>query len=136
MTTNRSLSANGMRNPIGVATDGKILVVADTDNNRVLIWNSLPRANGQPADVVIGQADFTHNGTKVPPTQTSLRGPEGVWLSNGKLFIADTQDNRILIYNKVPTANNAAADVVVGQEGLHGVRGARPDIHAAHYGGG
>jgi uncharacterized protein (TIGR03437 family) len=116
VTTNRNLSATGLRNPIGVATDGKILVIADTDNNRVLIWNSLPRANGQPADVVIGQADFTHNGTKVPPTQTSLRGPQGVWLSNGKLFIADSQDNRILIFNKIPATNNAPADVVIGQK--------------------
>ncbi|MES1257948.1 MAG: hypothetical protein ABUS51_05945, partial [Acidobacteriota bacterium] len=116
VTTNRSLSATGLRNPTGVATDGKILVVSDTDNNRVLIWNSLPTANGQPADVVIGQPDFTHNGTSVPPTQTSLRGPEGVWLSGGKLFVADSQDNRILIYNKIPTSNNAPADVVVGQK--------------------
>ena len=116
VTTNRSLNANGLRNPTGVASDGKILVVADTDNNRVLIWNSLPKANGQPADVVIGQPDFTHNGTAVPPTQTSLRGPEGVWLSGGKLFVADSQDNRVLIYNKVPTSNNAPADVVVGQK--------------------
>ena len=115
ISTNRSLSATGLRAPTGVATDGKILVVSDTDNNRVLIWNSLPKSNGQPADVVIGQADFTHNATSSPPTQTSMRGPEGVWLSNGKLFVADTQDNRILIYNKVPTSNNAAADVVIGQ---------------------
>ena len=114
-TTQRSLSANGLRSPTGVATDGKVLVVSDTDNNRVLIWNSLPRVNGQPADVVIGQPDFTHNGTSVPPTQTSLRGPEGVWINNGRLFVADTQDNRILIYNKIPTSNNAAADIVVGQ---------------------
>ena len=63
VTTNTSLSANGMRSPSGVATDGKVLVVSDTDNNRILIWNSLPKANGQPADVVIGQPDFTHNGT-------------------------------------------------------------------------
>ena len=115
VTTTRSLTATGLRAPTGVATDGKILVVSDTDNNRVLIWNSLPKFSGQPADVVIGQPDFTHNGTASPPTQTTLRGPEGVWLSNGKLFVADTQDNRILIYNKVPTANNAPADVVVGQ---------------------
>jgi plastocyanin len=115
VSTSRSLSATGMRAPTSVASDGKVLIVSDTDNNRVLIWNSLPRANGQPADVVIGQADFTHNGTASPPTQTSLRGPEGVWISNGKLFVADTQDNRILIYNKIPTSNNAPADVVVGQ---------------------
>jgi len=114
-TTNQNLSATGLRNPTGVTSDGTRLVVADTDNNRVLIWNSLPHANGQPADVVIGQPDFTHNGTSVPPTQTSLRGPEGVWLYNGRLFIADSQDNRVLIYNHLPTTNNAAADIVVGQ---------------------
>ena len=65
--------------------------------------------------MVIGQPDFTHNATSVPPTATSLRGPTGVWLAGGKLFVADTQDNRILIYNKIPTTNNAAADVVIGQ---------------------
>ncbi len=110
-----ALTPTGMRNPTGVATDGNILVVADTDNNRILIWNSMPTSNGQPADVVIGQPDFFHNATSVPPTATSLRGPIGVWLAGGKLYVADTQDNRILIYNKIPTTNNVAADVVVGQ---------------------
>jgi uncharacterized protein (TIGR03437 family) len=115
ITANPNLSATGLRNPTAVATDGKILVVADTDNNRVLIWNNPPTVNGQPANVVIGQKDFSSNATSVPPTQTSLRGPTGVWLTNGKLFIADAQDNRVLIYNKIPTSNNAPADVVVGQ---------------------
>jgi uncharacterized protein (TIGR03437 family) len=116
-TTNISVipASNSLRNPSGVATDGTVLAVADTDNNRVLIWLNLPHANGQPADVVVGQSSFTTNATSVPPTQTSLRGPEGVWIYNGRLFIADTQDNRVLIYNKIPTANNAPADVVVGQ---------------------
>jgi len=126
LSSNSSLTATGMRSPTGIATDGRIVVVADTDNNRVLIWNSLPHANGQPADVVVGQTDFTHNGTSVPPTQTSLRGPTGVWLSGGKLFIADTQDNRILIYNSVPTSNNAKADVVVGQPNF--VTFVQPDL--------
>jgi uncharacterized protein (TIGR03437 family) len=114
-TTNISLAANGMRNPTGVAFDGTVLAVADTDNNRVLIWLTPPHSNGQPADVVVGQSSFTTNNTSVPPTQTSLRGPEGVWLYNGRLFIADTQDNRVLVYNKIPTSNNAPADIVVGQ---------------------
>jgi uncharacterized protein (TIGR03437 family) len=129
VTTNQSLSARGMRDPTGVASDGQVLVVSDTDNNRILIWNSLPKANGQPADVVIGQPDFTHNATVSPPTQTSLRGPEGVWISNGKLFVADTQDNRILIYNKIPTANNAPADVVVGQTSFTAF--VQPDLTAS-----
>ncbi|HWE50874.1 MAG TPA: hypothetical protein VG273_13860 [Bryobacteraceae bacterium] len=115
ITSDFAISRAGMRNPTGIATDGTILVVADTDNNRILIWNSLPTATDQPADVVIGQADFTHAATSLPPTAKSLRGPEGVWLAGGKLYVADTQDNRILIYNKVPTSNNASADVVIGQ---------------------
>ncbi len=114
-TNNSNLSQTGLRGPTGVATDGNILAIADTDNNRVLIWLRLPTRNGQPADVVVGQSDFTHNATSVPPTQTSLRGPEGVWIQNGKLFIADTQDNRVLIYNRIPTSNNSPADIVVGQ---------------------
>jgi uncharacterized protein (TIGR03437 family) len=116
VSNNETLAPSGMRNPTGIATDGTHVVVADTDNNRVLIWLSLPQQDGQPADVVIGQPDFYHNATSVPPTAKSLRGPEGVWIdANGKLYVADTEDNRILIYNKIPTANNVAADVVVGQ---------------------
>ena len=90
-------------------------MVADTDNNRVLIWLSQPKSNAQPADVVLGQTNFAQNGTSVPPTAQSLRGPEGVWIANGKLYVADTSDNRILVYNKIPTSNHAAADVVIGQ---------------------
>jgi uncharacterized protein (TIGR03437 family) len=115
VSNNFTLSPTGMRSPNAVATDGKVVAVADTDNNRVLIWLSMPQTNGQPADVVIGQTDFFHNATSVPPTATSLRGPTGLWIAGGKLYVADTQDNRILIYNKIPTANNVAADVVIGQ---------------------
>jgi len=115
ISSDSALTATGMRNPTGIATDGNVLAVADTDNNRILIWHTLPHSNVQPPDVVIGQPDFTHNATVVPPSATSLRGPIGVWIAGGKLYVADTQDNRILIYNKIPTANGAAADVVVGQ---------------------
>ena len=115
ITNNATLSRTGLRSPTGIATDGNILAVADTDNNRVLIWFSLPKTNAQPADVVVGQPDFSHNATSVPPTATSLRGPSGVWIAGGKLYIADTQDNRVLIYNRIPTTNNVAADVVIGQ---------------------
>ncbi len=120
VTSNYNLSSTGMRNPsaIAVSPDGNIVAVADTDNNRVLIWLSYPKQNGQPADVVVGQPNFTSNATAAPPTAQSLRGPEGIWIDgNGlsaHLYVADTENNRILIYNKIPTTNNVAADVVVG----------------------
>ncbi|HTX38708.1 MAG TPA: hypothetical protein VME43_26965 [Bryobacteraceae bacterium] len=106
---------NNLNAPTAVASDGVHVVVADSNNNRVLIWNHIPTVNDQPADVVIGQPNFTSYGVAVPPSAKTLRGPQGVWIQNGKLYIADTQNNRVLIYNQIPTANNAAADLVLGQ---------------------
>jgi uncharacterized protein (TIGR03437 family) len=87
-------------------------VVADTNHNRVLIWNSIPNSNNTPANVVVGQPNFTTS--NVALTATGMRGPQGVWIQNGKLYVADTQNNRVLIYNHIPTTNGAAADVVLG----------------------
>jgi phage tail sheath gpL-like len=106
---------NNLSSPAAVACDGVHVAVADTNNNRVLIWNHLPTVNDQPADVVVGQPNFTSFAPGIPASAKTLRGPQGVWIQNGKLYIADTQDNRVLIYNQIPTANNAAADLVLGQ---------------------
>ena len=38
--------------------DGR-LIVADTGNRRVLVWNEIPTRNGAPADLVLGQRDMT-----------------------------------------------------------------------------
>jgi uncharacterized protein (TIGR03437 family) len=115
-TTNFSASAGTVRQPTAVASDGVRLVVADTNHNRVMIWNHIPTANNTPADVVVGQPDFvTLNPPPGTPSATTMRGPQGVWIQNGKLYVADTQNNRIMIYNHIPTTNGVAADVVLGQ---------------------
>jgi uncharacterized protein (TIGR03437 family) len=114
-TLNLSATAADLRLPTAVSSDGVHLVVADTDHNRVLIWNQIPSVNNQPADVVVGQPNFTSTTPSAnSPTAASLRGPQGVWIQNGKLYIADTGDNRVLIYNHIPSANGAKADVVLG----------------------
>lgn len=108
------VAATTMRLATAVASDGRVLAVADTDFNRVLIWNNLPRSNGQPADVVLGQAVLD----RLRPIATdnkSLRGPQGVWVQDGRLFVADSQNHRVLIWNRIPTINDQAADVVLGQ---------------------
>ena len=115
------LTQNGLNLPTGVASDGTHLAVADTFNNRVLIWNSLPLTNGQPADVVVGQTDFTSR-KPVVTDATSVRAPQGVWFGSDKRFyVADTQNSRVLIWNSVPTKNNQPADIVLGQPNFNTV---------------
>src|ERR1039458_1963552 len=114
-TLNLTATQNDLRLATAVASDGVHVVVADTDHNRVLIWNRVPASNNTAADVVVGQPDFVS--TSLPgnqPNAKSMRGPQGVWIQNGKLYVADTQNNRVLVYNHIPTANGAAADVVIG----------------------
>ena len=114
VSTNFHISSTGMRTPTAVASDGRILVIADTQNNRVLIYNSIPVFNGQPADLVLGQPDF-NTVQPLVANSSSFRGPQGVWIQNGRLFVADTQNNRIMIWNSIPTKNNQPADLELGQ---------------------
>jgi hypothetical protein len=110
--------------PGGVWSDGTKLVVSDTYNNRVLIWNSIPTANFAPADVVLGQGDFTHReanddlqsgaaGTN--PTARTLNYPYFLDSNGVQLFLADAFNNRVLIWDSMPTANFAPANRVLGQ---------------------
>ena len=101
-SSNPSL-ADGFQNPGAVASDGFHLAVADADNNRVLIWLGIPTANGTPPDIVLGQPDFASQSPA--PSQEGMRGPQGVWIDNGRLFVADTQNSRVLVYNSIPAAS-------------------------------
>jgi uncharacterized protein (TIGR03437 family) len=106
-----------------VASDGIRLAVADTNNNRILIWTTIPTATNQHPNLVLGQPDFATVGSPAQNTYSAIimRGPQGVWIANNKLYVADTQDNRVLIWNTFPTTNNQAPDVVLGQpDFVHG----------------
>ena len=116
-------SAANFSYPAGVWTDGKRLVVTDEDENRVLIWNSFPKKNFQPADIVLGQPNFTsnvinNNGSNVTgsPSAKNMNMPyDGVFSNGTQLFIDDQKNQRILIWNTFPTTNFQPADVVLGQ---------------------
>jgi hypothetical protein len=69
--------------------------------------------NNMDADAVIGQPDFT---TRAAATsQTGLRTPMRVFCDGQRLFIAEFGNNRVVVFNTIPTTNNASADVVIGQ---------------------
>lgn len=89
------------------------LFVADTRDNRVLIWNSIPTSNNAPADIVVGQPDFSANFSGGGPS--GLNWPVGVYSDGCKLLVADSENYRVLIWNNIPTNNGAPADLVLGQ---------------------
>ncbi len=96
--------------PKGIATDGVHFLLCDGNNNRVLVWNSLPKGN-KPPDLVLGQPDFT---TNYPGTgRHQMNWPVGVATDGKRVVVADTYNDRILIWNTFPTRNAAPADIVL-----------------------
>ncbi len=96
-----------LNHPNGIASDGTHFVVCDTWNNRILIWNSFPTENTQ-ADVVLGQKDFTS--FTAGDGMDQVNWPVGATFAGEKLIIADTHNNRLLVWDSVPTENGATAD--------------------------
>jgi len=93
-----------------VASDGTHLLLADTYNNRVLIWNKLPGGN-TPPDLVLGQKDFISNNPGTGLYQ--FNWPMRVSVAGGKVVVADTYNDRILIWNSFPTQNSQSADLSI-----------------------
>ncbi len=114
-------STNTVSSPVGVFSDGTKLFIADTGNNRVLIYNAIPAVNGAKADVVVGQASFTASGFNqgLGVRAQTLSAPTDAVTDGTKLYVADRSNNRVLIYNSVPAANNAPASVALGQPSLN-----------------
>ncbi|MDA8185712.1 MAG: NHL repeat-containing protein [Actinomycetota bacterium] len=110
-------SADHLYAPRGVWLDDERLVVADTGNHRILIWHGVPRTSHSPADVVLGQVDFTHEGAQGGGRgpERGLRLPTGVIVHEGRLIVADAWNHRVLIWDSVPERSDVAPDVVIGQ---------------------
>ncbi len=104
--------------PTGVCFAGSSLVVGDAWNHRVLIWHNVPDGDNQPADVVLGQRDFQANepnrGREEAGAET-LNWPYGVHFDGHRLYVSDSGNRRVLVWNGLPTQNGAPADLVLGQ---------------------
>ena len=161
-------SLGGVQLPTGDAVAFKAgLVLPDTYNNRLLLYQAMPTRSGTPADVVLGQPDpASESASHLPgrfhyPRSAAVGGeallvadagasrvvldpggrnvalgwdpssptyrvgcaadrldqPARAIVVAGKLIVADRANNRVLIWNTVPTGTSPA-DVVVGQKDL------------------
>jgi hypothetical protein len=103
-----------------LASPAGALAVADTGNNRVLLWPSAPTSSGIAATLVLGQGDFaaTSPDRGGSPGPTSYDAPAGLLFRGGALAVSDRGNSRVLLYSAVPAASAAAADAVLGQPNL------------------
>lgn len=103
--------------PRGVWADDDRVVVADTGNHRVLIWHDPRPGLHAPADVVLGQPDFTTEGAQAGGRgpERGMRLPTGVVVHDGRLVVADAWNHRLLVWDAVPTRSDEAPDHVIGQ---------------------
>jgi len=125
------VSASSMSQPSGLATDQLgDLYVTDPVNSRVLEYNH-PASGNTTADVVFGQGgsfagntcnfDGLCNRAGCFATADALCSPSAVTVdSGGRLFIADSANNRVLIFDN-PGAPAKSADIVIGQADFLGV---------------
>ncbi|MEC9358237.1 MAG: NHL repeat-containing protein [Pseudomonadota bacterium] len=111
---NGNADAGTLAQPLGnIATNGSVLFVADSSNNRVLGFKAMPATNGASADFVLGQDDFTSSVGGIGRNKLAL--PASVFLGNGYLVVADSGNNRVLIWNSIPASATDLPDVVIGQ---------------------
>lgn len=109
-------SANSLNFPVGAWSDGTRLLVADRLNSRVLLWNTFPTSDGQPADLVLGQASLTTSTASVGSDKLSQ--PMAIYSNGNQIFVADGGNHRVLIWNSFPATSGVSADNVLGQADL------------------
>jgi hypothetical protein len=121
-TTLQGTGASGMNYPRGgMFVQGKMLFVADSNNNRVLVWKTIP-TGAQPADFALGQPADGTNLTATSSNNGGISGlsmnyPTSIWSDGTELFITDFYNNRVLVWNSIPTAP-VAASFALGQPDL------------------
>jgi DNA-binding beta-propeller fold protein YncE len=93
---------------VAITPDGSRIAVTDTDNDRILIWNSFPTKNGTAADIVLELEQFSERGS-----QKRFAWPWGVWTDGKKLAVVATHGSSVLIWNSLPTRDNQPPDFVL-----------------------
>lgn len=77
------------------------LFLTDSDARRVLIWNELPVTNDQPADVVLGQPDFTSRLGSDEDMDRRMDYPAGLFIHAGRLYVTDWPWNRVVVFDSL-----------------------------------
>ena len=99
--------------PTAISSDGQHLLIADPGNDRVLVFIGTGLTPGAQALRILGQGDSSHG-----CTSSTLKGPSSAIIVGNFLAVADSGNNRVLMWLHFPTSDNIAADVVIGQPNM------------------
>lgn len=106
-----------------LAVGGGRLVVAEWFGHHVLVWNSIPTANGVEPDLVLGQPgtgatcvanDDDQNGVSGDPSGRTFNRPWDTWTDGDRLLVTDYDNHRVLLWESFPTSDFTPADVPDG----------------------
>jgi len=115
------VSATSLYGPTGIGIDSSQRVwVADTQNNRVLIFKEAIKQNGSPASFVLGQTDFTGSSANVfaNPSAATLSTPWGIISqAGGTMWVGDSGNSRTLQFTP-PISSGMNASLALGQPDL------------------
>lgn len=110
-------SVNTLNGTYGVAVDNRnnFLYVADTTNNRIMVYDLGAIATNMNASYVLGQPNFTSNSSAT--TQSGMSSPNDVTYDpdNNRLFVGDGGNSRVLVYDMSAISNGMNAIYVIGQ---------------------
>jgi alpha-tubulin suppressor-like RCC1 family protein len=123
LTVNNGGSGNVGQNtfwcPAGLAIDtvNSRLFVADSDNSRVLVFSTPVTSNNPNAIAVLGQGNFTNNNAST--SQSSMSEPGNLVYDsvNNLLYEADTNNNRVMVFNTATTGTALSNVSSVTQSG-------------------
>ena len=97
--------------PGGIAIVGGRLVLADRNNNRVLVWDGVPIVGDEPPAFALGQPSLSDNYTG--DGLDGLNWPTAVATDGVRLFVADTYNDRVLVWRTPPSRMQQPADYAI-----------------------
>ena len=113
----QSLSELDFPGQVFISPNGKMLV-ADSNNNRILIWKTFPTKSAQPADYAI-------NIDQLIGTKESW--PWGVWTDDEKLAVSVTSGgdngNKIILWNSFPNSGSVQPNLSIKHSSIGTPRG-------------
>ncbi|HRH23488.1 MAG TPA: hypothetical protein PK295_02580, partial [Candidatus Magasanikbacteria bacterium] len=115
---------SGMNTPTGLAirynTTTPLLYVAQSGNHRVTVYDVASIIDGEDAINVLGQTNFSN--TFQANSQAGMSSPSGLVYDQGlnRLFVAQSGNHRVTVYDVATTTNGEGAIFVLGQSSFTG----------------